>query len=133
MEQVPSNLEKILLAAAPPDIDLQSRPMFGGIGVYADGRMFCSLSNIGLALKIGGEGRDALLKVKGANALQYEPGAPPSKSYVVLPDSLTKDRATLRRWIVRSVEFVKSEPAKKRVPKPGRKKAGAVRSRFRTP
>ncbi|MFC0502382.1 hypothetical protein [Asaia krungthepensis] len=38
--------------AAP---DLSFRPMFGGIMGYAGGRVFASLSNIGLALKMNGK------------------------------------------------------------------------------
>lgn len=113
MEHVPARLLETLEAAAPRAIELLSKPMFGGIGVYADGRMFCSLSNVGLALKLGGDAYAALLKVKGAKALQYEPNMPPSKSYVVVPDAMLKDRKTLGGWIAKSAAFVKSEPAKK--------------------
>jgi TfoX/Sxy family transcriptional regulator of competence genes len=113
MAHDPKKLLPILEAAAPADVALLSKPMFGGIGVYADGRMFCSLSDVGLALKFGGESHAALLKVKGAKPLQYEPDSPPSKSYVVVPDAMLKDRKTLGSWIAKSAAFVKSEPAKK--------------------
>ncbi len=113
MNHVPANLQKKLETAAPPGIELLFRPMFGGIGAYADGRMFCSLSNVGLALKFGESDRDALLKVKGAKALQYEPDAPVSKSYVVVPDAMLDDRKALRGWIAISAAFAKAAPAKK--------------------
>jgi TfoX/Sxy family transcriptional regulator of competence genes len=119
MEHKPPELLKALEAAAPANIELLAKPMFGGIGVYADGRMFCSLSNVGLALKFGADERDMLLKVKGAKALQYEPSMPPSKSYVVVPDAMLKDKKVLGGWIAKSAAFVKSEPAKK----PKKKKA----------
>lgn len=123
MVHVPADLQKVLETAAPPDVELLFKPMFGGIGVYANGRMFCSLSDVGLALKFGGDEHEALLKIKGAKALQYEPSAPPSKSYIVVPDAVLKDRKTLRTWIAKSAAFVKSEPAKK----PRAKKAPARR------
>jgi TfoX/Sxy family transcriptional regulator of competence genes len=113
MKHVPADLQKHLQAAAPAGIELLFRPMFGGIGAYADGRMFCSLSDVGLALKFGPEERDALLRVKGAKPLQYEPAMPPSKSYVVVPDAMLTDRKALGTWIAKSAAFVKSAPAKK--------------------
>lgn len=113
MEHIPAQLQTHLQAAAPAGIALLFRPMFGGIGVYADGRMFCSLSNVGLALKFGETDREALLKVRGARPLQYEPDSPPSKSYVVVPDAMLKDKKALSGWVAKSAAFVKSQPAKK--------------------
>jgi TfoX/Sxy family transcriptional regulator of competence genes len=113
LKHVPSELQKALQAAAPTGIELLFKPMFGGIGVYADGRMFCSLSNVGLALKFGEADREALLKLKGAKPLQYEPNSPPSKSYVLVPKAMLKDRKTLQAWIGKSAAFVKAVPAKK--------------------
>jgi TfoX/Sxy family transcriptional regulator of competence genes len=113
MSHEPAALLKTLETAAPRDIALLSKPMFGGIGVYADGRMFCSLSNVGLALKLGDDDRAALLKVKGARPLQYEPDMPPSKTYVVVPAAMLKERKVLEEWIGRSAAFVKAGPPKK--------------------
>ena len=98
----PENLRKIVEAAAAPELELLFRPMFGGIGVYARGRMFCSLSDIGLALKLAGDEHAALLKVRGAKRLQYDAAMPPSKSYVVVPASMLKKRKLLALWISRS-------------------------------
>ncbi len=116
MPHEPAKLQKHMEDAAPAEIELRFRPMFGGIGGYADGRMFVSLSDIGLALKLGEPERGALLKLKGAKPLQYEPHMPPSKSYVVVPADMHEDRKTLKQWISRSAAFVKSQP-----PKPARK------------
>ena len=113
MNHEPAKLQSVLEAAMPPGIDLMCKPMFGGVGAYADGRMFCSLSNVGLALKFGSDDYAALLKVKGAKPLQYEPSMPPSKSYVVVPNAMLKDRKALSGWISKSAAFVKAEPAKK--------------------
>lgn len=114
----------MLLAASSPDVELRFKWMFGGIGVYAAGRMFCSLSNTGLALKYCGEDHPAFLKRKGAKPLRYEPGGPQSNSYVVVPNNVLKDRTVLRSRIARSVKLVKSEPAGKPPLKSGGIKAG---------
>ena len=98
-------LRKHAEAAAPIEIELRFKPMFGGIGVYANGRMCMTLSSVGLALKLGQAERAQLLCVKGSKPLQYEPNSPPSKSYVVVPDSMVRDRAELGRWIALSAAF----------------------------
>jgi TfoX/Sxy family transcriptional regulator of competence genes len=123
MPHVPARLQSHVEAAAPPDIELRFKPMFGGIGVYADGRMCISLSDVGLALKLGEADRAELLKLKGAKPLQYEPSAPPSKSYVVVPASMLTDRAELGRWIALSAASAHAAPAKK-----PRKRAAKARS-----
>jgi TfoX/Sxy family transcriptional regulator of competence genes len=106
MAHKPAELQKQAETACPAGIDLRFRPMFGGIGGYAGGRMFLSLSDIGLALKLDDAGRMALLKLKGAKPLRYEPSMPPSKSYVVVPDAMLGDIRALRAWISRSIVFV---------------------------
>ena len=113
MAHVPAELQKHVEAAAPPDIELRFKPMFGGIGAYADGRMCMSLSDVGLALKLSDEDHARLLKLKGAKPLRYEPNSPPSKSYVVVPTAMLTDRKLLREWIGRSAAFAHAAPAKK--------------------
>jgi TfoX/Sxy family transcriptional regulator of competence genes len=123
MNHLPAELQKHVEAAAPPDLELRFRPMFGGISVYAFGKVCMSLSDVGLALKLGEADRTQLLALQGAKPLQYEPGAPPSKTYVVVPDSLLTDRDGLRRWIERSVAFVKTtvkSSDRRRVSPPGK-------------
>jgi TfoX/Sxy family transcriptional regulator of competence genes len=70
MAHDPKTLQAILEKAAPPDLPLTFRPMFGGIMGYADGKVFASLSDVGLALKLGGEAHGALLALPGAKPLQ---------------------------------------------------------------
>jgi len=102
MAHDPKVLQEILTRAAPPDLELAFRPMFGGIMGYADGKAFASLSNVGLALKLAGADRDALLATPGAEPLRYAPDQPPSKSYVVVPGAMLAEPGQLRPWIVRS-------------------------------
>jgi TfoX/Sxy family transcriptional regulator of competence genes len=115
MAHVPAKLQKIVEQAAPLEIELRFRPMFGGIGAYAHERMFMSLSDVGLALKLGEAERQELLRLKGAKPLQYEPDSPPSKSYVVVPDKMLSEPKTLQSWIAKSAAFVRTqEPRRKK-------------------
>lgn len=100
-----------------PEIELQFKPMFGGACAYCKGRVFASLSNVGLALKLPPDAQDELLN-EGGVRLQYEPDAPISKQYVVVPSSMREDAARLSVWVGRSLKWVASQPA----PKTKRKK-----------
>lgn len=113
MAQVPSRLQKYVEAAAPVGMELKFKPMFGGIGVYANGRMCISLSDVGISLKLSDTDRADLLKLRGAKPLQYEPHSPPSKSYVVVPQSIHGKRELLGAWIAKSAAFSAAAPAKK--------------------
>lgn len=114
MAHDPKILQAQLSKAAPPDLDLAFRPMFGGIMAYADGKAFASLSDVGLALKLSGADYAELLGAPGARALQYTPSMPPSKSYVVVPDAWLDDRDALRPWIVRGAANLKPAAPKTR-------------------
>lgn len=101
-------------AELPPQTELKLRAMFGGLGASVNGRAFASLSNIGLALKLPPEAARELLTHDGAAWLQYEPNAPVSKTYVVLPTTMLQDAATLTAWLHRSADFALSLPAPKK-------------------
>ena len=107
MAHNPKALQALMQTAAPPDLELAFRPMFGGIMAYAEGRAFASLSDFGLALKLSGPDYAELLAIPGAKALQYTPDMPPSKSYVVAPETMLADREALRGWIERGAANLK--------------------------
>lgn len=107
-------LENQLSAAAETldlDGDLTFKPMFGGVCAYHGGRVFASLSNIGLALKLPPQAQNELLALPAAKRLRYEPDAPESKSYVVVPPTMQETPDTLAVWVRQSVDFVQSQPA----------------------
>lgn len=108
MAHDPKQLQDVLRAAAPPDLDLTFRPMFGGILAYVDGKPFASLFDGGLGLKLAGADHAAFSALPGAKPLQYEPNSPPSKSYVVAPEAMLADPTALRPWIVRGAEGLKN-------------------------
>ena len=113
MPHDPRDLQKKLEAAAPPHVDWRFKPMFGGIGAYADDRMCVSLSDVGLAVKLPPKEQEALLALKGAKRLQYEPSMPPSKTYIVVPDGMLADAEALGHWLALSAAHAAVAPAKK--------------------
>jgi TfoX/Sxy family transcriptional regulator of competence genes len=114
MVQDPKLLRPILASAAPPDLEVTFRPMFGGFFAYADGKPFASLSDLGLALSFVGSERDATLALPGAAPLRYEPDQPASKSYVVLPGPMLSEPDELRSWVIRSVSSLTAKRVRKR-------------------
>lgn len=95
------------------DTELSFRPMFGGVTGYMAGRVFASLSNVGLALKLPPDAQAELLAVPGAKRLQYEPDSPPSKQSIVVPTEMLAQPDVLATWVRRSVDHVLTLPASK--------------------
>ena len=89
------------------------KSMFGGKMAYADGRPMASLSNVGLAFKLAPKDQEDLL-TGGGERLRYEPDAPPSKQYIVVPDAMLSNGGTLGSWAAKSAAFVLSLPEKKK-------------------
>ena len=117
----PKQLQAVMEAASPPDLELGFRPMFGGIMGYASGLAFVSLSNVGLALKMTGADHAALRGAPGVEPLRYEPDDPSSKTYLLLPDAMLSDLDSLRLWIARSAADLKPTTRKLRnKPKEGK-------------
>lgn len=81
---------------------------------YADGRPFASLSNVGLALKLATDDQAPLLALPQAERLRYEPDAPASKSYVVVPNAWVGDPDALAPWAAKSVQFARTQPLRKK-------------------
>lgn len=107
------HLEEAVKQAAP-GVPLSFRAMFGGLAAYAYGQVFASLSDVGLALKLPAQAQAALLEEAGARRLQYDPGSPPSKQYVVVPEGFLARPEALVPWVKASLEHVASPPPKAR-------------------
>lgn len=97
-----------------PDVGLRFRAMFGGRGAYAYDRMFASLFNGGLALRLSPGMYAAALGLPGATRLQYAEDQPFSKDKVVLPDEVVDNPAALAEWVQHSIEFTIAQPETKR-------------------
>jgi TfoX/Sxy family transcriptional regulator of competence genes len=100
------------------DKDLTFKKMFGGGMAYIGGKPAASLSNIGIALKLAPLDQEELLAIDGAARLQYEPDAPVSKSYIVVPKAMVSNPALLAPWLKRSSDYILSLPGKKPKAKP---------------
>jgi TfoX/Sxy family transcriptional regulator of competence genes len=97
-----------LLERVTPNLDSRSaiefKHFFSGAAAYANGRIFMTLTTVGLALKLPEESRAALIE-RGARPLRYFPKGPIKKDYIVVPQKLAKDEVALTLWIKESIRF----------------------------
>jgi TfoX/Sxy family transcriptional regulator of competence genes len=94
--------------------------MFGGLGCYADGRIFAIIWKGGIALKLLGTDFTEF-GAAGGVPVRFMPDKPPSKSYIRVPDAMLDDAATLAGWTRRAVRAALDAPPKP--PKPRRRRA----------
>ena len=100
-----SIVERVGVAGDAAD-GISCKHFFGGAAAYVDGRIFMTLTTVGLALKLPEDDRNRLFD-QGGTPLRYFPRAPVKKDYVLLPDQVVNDDGVLGEWISRSIEFVR--------------------------
>jgi len=89
---------------------IECKHFFSGAAAYANGRIFMTLTTVGLALKLPKDSRELLIG-KGAKPLRYFPKGPLKKDYVVLPKALADDEETLASLVRESIRFAQTSPA----------------------
>ena len=99
--------------ALPSDVTIDCKRFFSGAAAYADGRIFMSLTPVGLAVKLAQPDKEALMRM-GGTALRYFPKAPVKKAYVVVPENLAANTDLLKPWLARSVSYVLTLPKPKK-------------------
>jgi len=93
------------IAGVGPEVTC--RHFFAGAAAYLDGRIFLTLTPVGLAVKLPPARRDALLAA-GGRPLRYFPNAPVKKAHVLLADDMVVDERALDRLIAESLRFCRS-------------------------
>ena len=91
------------------NVRLECKHFFSGAAAYANGRIFMTWTDVGLALKLPEDARTILI-AEGAVPLRYFPQGPIKHSYVVVPERLAADEAALAKWIGESVRFSQTQP-----------------------
>ncbi|MDB5367222.1 MAG: hypothetical protein JWM77_3149 [Rhodospirillales bacterium] len=104
-----NELQAILDRAAGPGVPLRAKKMFGGVGCYADGRIFAIIWDGGIALKLLDVDFDAFCAA-GGKPVKFLPGKPASKSYVRTPDPMVDDASALADWTGRAVRAALAAP-----------------------
>lgn len=108
--------------------EIECKHFFSGAAAYADGRVFMSLTPVGLGLKLP-EPELAALMGRGGTPLRYFPKAPVKKGYAVVPDSIRGDEEQLGRLVEASIEYCRSLPKPKaRKATPSKRRSGGGRA-----
>ncbi|HLU08943.1 MAG TPA: TfoX/Sxy family protein [Oceanobacillus sp.] len=93
----------------PPEVELYFRHMFGGMGGYVRERIFAILGSEGVALKFPPETQSELLQqAPDAHHLVW------TRQYLILPPYILEDEARLSEWLQLSIDYVLSQPRKRR-------------------
>lgn len=101
--------------AAYPDAPV--RKTFGSPCAYVNGNMAVGLNGSEWFVRLPPEAAGELMKLEGAGPFSPMPGRAMT-GYIVLPTGILDDDAALSSWIERSLDYVRSLPAKE----PGRKR-----------
>lgn len=112
-------LQLLLDRAAGPGVPLTARPMFGGIGCYADGRIFAIIWSGFVSLKLLGDDFTSFAAAGGL-PVQFMADKPASKTYIRVPDAMLGNAAMLAEWTGRAVRAALAAEPKK--PKPRRRR-----------
>ncbi len=84
---------------------IEVKHFFGGAAAYVDGRIFMTLTKVGLALKLPEEDRLGCFRSKQAKKLRYFPKAPVKKQYALFPQRSFDDGTFAKTWIAKSMAF----------------------------
>ena len=90
-------------------LKFEIKDFFSGAAAYANGKIFMTLTPVGLAIKLPEEIREKLLKGGKVRKLRYFPKAPIKKDYVVLPKSMMDDLIILRYLAKMSINNIIKE------------------------
>ena len=105
-------LETLPAGAAGDGAAIKCKHFFSGAAAYTEGQIFMSLSPAGLALKLPPE-QCRSLRGEGGAQLQYFPGSPIKKDYVVLPQRLAEDSERLGPLVAEAIGFAQDRSAAK--------------------
>jgi len=92
-----------------PRIKFECKHFFSGAAAYANGRIFMTLTSVGLALKLPPASQADLIG-QGAKPLRYFPSGPIKRDYVIVPEPMVSDADALTPWITKSVLFSQTVP-----------------------
>ena len=86
--------------------DIDCRHFFSGAALYFQSNIFCSLTPVGLAVKLAEQDREALIRDGAAQPLRYFPDAPVKKEYVLLPRALLEQPSAVCDYLRKSIEYL---------------------------
>jgi TfoX/Sxy family transcriptional regulator of competence genes len=115
--KVPPENHPVFYAALPNDDRVETQKMFGGVAAKVNGNIFAGLFGRSTMLWLPEKERAAALALKGAGPFDPMGDGRARSDKIMLPESMMKDPAELRRWIARAFKGAAALPAKAAKPK----------------
>ena len=103
-----SELLDRIAPACPSGVTIAIKHFFGGAAAYADKRIFMSLTNVRLALKLPHEDRLHLFRSGDARELRFFTNAQVKKQYALISKDIVNDHAATKSLIEKSIAFALS-------------------------
>jgi TfoX/Sxy family transcriptional regulator of competence genes len=113
----------------PPDPAVTTRPMFGNLAAFVNGKMFSGLFGEDLFVRVSDEDQ-AKVRQQGGKAFEPMPGRAMT-GYVLVPSGWQKKPDVVRSWVITALTWSKALPAKKATVAKGAKAAKAAARRPR--
>jgi TfoX/Sxy family transcriptional regulator of competence genes len=109
--KVPPEHHPIFLAALPTDSRVETLKMFGGVAATVNGNLFAGLFGRSTMIWLPEADRPSALALEGA--APFDPmGNGRRSDKVMLPESMMRRPAELRRWVARAYEGAAALPKK---------------------
>ena len=86
--------------------DVSVRKMFGGAGLYRDGKMFGLIADDVVYFKVDDSNRNDYLN-EGSSPFKPYPNKPTTMSYYEVPTDVLEDRDQITAWALKSLEIQK--------------------------
>jgi TfoX/Sxy family transcriptional regulator of competence genes len=112
--KVPPENRPLFHAALPKDPKVQTIELFGGIAAQVNGHTFAGLFGRSTMLLLPEAERAEALALKGAAPFDPMADGRARSDKVMLPESMMKKPAELRRWIARAFRAAEKLPPKKK-------------------
>jgi len=93
----------------PDDPRVQVKPMFGNLGAFVNGNMFCGLFGSSVGVKLADGDRARLLADGGG---PFGPEERPMAGYVSLPAGWREQPAKAAPWVARALDHAGTLPPK---------------------
>jgi TfoX/Sxy family transcriptional regulator of competence genes len=100
------------MAALPKDPRVETMKMFGGIAAKVNGHLFAGLFGLSTMLLLSEPDRKAALALKGASMFDPMGNGRVRSDKVMLPETVMREPAELRKWIARAFKSAAAMPAK---------------------
>jgi TfoX/Sxy family transcriptional regulator of competence genes len=113
--KIPKEHHPILEAALPDDDRIDTKSMFGGLAVMANGQMMGGLWGMSAIVKLSPADHAELVRLGG---VPFDPmgNGRAMADMLVMPESEFADRARLAGWLTRARDYVVTLPPKRASP-----------------